>query len=182
MIVVMKRFLKVSSIIVLSIIGLLLLLWFLLNWYLRPRTTEFEDCFPPVTLVSTESGPIVQMYKITERNTSFAKTRFEDYDGDYRMCISRNTPCSATWPASYKFSDLLVGTEIILDGFAIRHKAPLSSNSTYFRGTIDSRIVWLLYRDAGLFTDFLNENNYKVMGMKDELGNEISQIGWKCTL
>lgn len=173
----MKRFFKIIGIIVVSIIAVLLLVWFLLNWSLRPRTTKFEDCFPPVTLVATESVPTVQIYRLTEGQTSFSLGI-----GDYRVCLARSgTTCSDTWQGDFEFVTLPVGTEIMLDGFAVEHTVPLVRKSTYFRGAINSQIAWVLYRDAGLFTDRANENSFRLMGMIDDSGQRIYENQWKCT-
>lgn len=170
MIGLVKRFVKGIGVIVFSIFGILLFLWFLLTLSLGSRTTEFKDCFPPVTIVSTETTPNIQIER-------FPSSSFKIVRGDYRICIS-DIPCRSSGLEYYKSIDFPVGTEVILDGFAVELITPGVSYNTYFRGEIESKRVWFNERYADLFFDPMNENSFKTVGIKDELGQKIS---WACS-
>lgn len=153
----------------------LLLLSFLLSGCFRDTITKFEDCFPKVTLISTESTPAIETIRASSRWDNFRLAR-----DDYYVCVNPFEECGTFSNVNVNFNLQPVGTEIKLDGFAAKYNKVAVGMTLFFRGDINGRTVWLPHFYAKYLVDPANETSFKSIGMLDEEDKIVSAISWQC--
>ena len=116
------------------------LLSFLLTACFRDTITEFENCVPEVTLVSTEDTPNIEIIRASSNYSDF-KTE----PNNYHVCVQKNNRCGSFANRTMNFTALSVGTEIKLSGYVAEYSKVLVDTSLYFRGKIDGKTVWLTH-------------------------------------
>ena len=151
-----------------------ILLSLLLTACFHDTITEFENCVPEVTLVSTEDTPTI---KIIPASSGY--DTFETDLSDYHVCILSNDGCGASSDRT-DFISLPVGTEVDLDGYVAAYRKVAVDNLLYFRGDINDETVWMTHRDAQNLADPANEASLKKLGLIDETGKEVVFYNWEC--
>ena len=148
----------------------------LLTACFRDTITEFENCVPEVTLVSTENTPTIE---IIQAGSNYSD--FETDPNDYNVCILNNNKCGAFVNRTFNFTSLPVGTEINFDGYVAEYKRIAVDTSLYLRGKIGEKTVWVRHRQAQNLADPANDDSLKKLGLIDETGKEVAySSNWKC--
>ena len=153
---------------------LFVVLSFLLTACFRDTITEFENCVPEVTLVSTEATPTIEIIQASSGWSSFEIERDE-----YYVYVNLFGESSSS-PDGIRFTSLPIGTEVNLDGYVAAYRIVAVDNLLYFRGDINGETVWMTHRDAQNLADPANEDSLKKLGLIDETGKEVVFYNWEC--
>ena len=154
---------------------LFIVLSFLLTACFRDTITEFENCVPEVTLVSTEATPTIE---IIQAGSGWSDFKIEP--NEYYACIFKSFECG-TSKGGFDFIALPIGTKIKLDGYAAEYYKVLVDTRLFLRGKIDDKTVWVSYIQAQQLADPANEDSFKKLGLIDETGKEVTyNSDWKC--
>ena len=146
----------------------------LLTACFQDTITEFEDCVPEVTLVSTEATPTMELIQGNSGWDNFKLGR-EDYHVYLNLF---GNPL----PDGIKSTSLLTGTKVNLDGYAAAQSKMPVTILLYFRGDIEGQTVWMTHRDAQKLTDPANEDSLQKLGLLDEAGREVVYANWECSV